>query len=56
MPESVAGTLPQRPDERRRTTEAARASLYTPLLALGQDERARVVDLVVRLLLAEGRE
>ncbi|MDS9989395.1 type I restriction-modification system [Xylella fastidiosa] len=39
-------------DEQRRL----RASLYTPLLALGQDERARVVDLVVRLLLAEGRE
>lgn len=39
-------------DEQRRL----RASLYTPLLALAQDERARVVDLVVRLLLAEGRE
>lgn len=39
-------------DEQRRL----RASLYTPLLALGQDERARVVDLVVRLLLAEGCE
>ncbi len=40
-------------DEQRRLRVA---SLYTPLLALGQDERARVVDLVVRLLLAEGRE
>ncbi|ALQ93999.1 hypothetical protein XFUD_01255 [Xylella fastidiosa] len=39
-------------DEQRKL----RASLYTPLLALAQDERARVVDLVVRLLLAEGRE
>lgn len=39
-------------DEQRRL----RASLYTPLLALAQDERVRVVDLVVRLLLAEGRE
>jgi len=36
-------------DEQRRL----RASLYKPLLALAQDERARVVDLVVRLLLAE---
>lgn len=39
-------------DEQRRL----RASLYKPLLALAQDERARVVDLVVRLLLAEGGE
>jgi type I restriction enzyme R subunit len=39
-------------DEQRRL----RASLYKPLLALTQDERARVVDLVVRLLLAEGGE
>ncbi len=35
------------PDEQRRL----RASLYKPLLDLDQDERARVVDLVVRLLL-----
>lgn len=39
-------------DEQRRL----RASLYKPLLALAQEERARVVDLVVRLLLAEGGE
>ena len=39
-------------DEQRRL----RASLYKPLLALAQDERARVVDLVVRLLLVEGGE
>ncbi|HRO36443.1 HsdR family type I site-specific deoxyribonuclease [Thauera sp.] len=39
-------------DEQRRL----RASLYKPLLALAQGERARVVDLVVRLLLAEGGE
>lgn len=39
-------------DEQRRL----RASLYKPLLTLAQDERARVVDLVVRLLLAEARE
>ena len=39
-------------DEQRRL----RASLYKPLLALPQDERARVVDLVVRLLLAEASE
>ncbi len=39
-------------DEKRRL----RASLYKPLLALAQEERARVVDLVVRLLLAEGGE
>ncbi len=39
-------------DEQRRL----RASLYKPLLALVQDERARVVDLVVRLLLAEAGE
>ena len=39
-------------DEQRRL----RALLYKPLLALAQDERARVVDLVVRLLLAEAGE
>jgi type I restriction enzyme R subunit len=39
-------------DEQRRL----RALLYKPLLALAPDERARVVDLVVRLLLAEGGE
>lgn len=39
-------------DEQRRL----RAALYKPLLALAQDERARVVDLVVRLLLAEAGE
>ena len=39
-------------DEQRRL----RASMYKPLLALAPDERARVVDLVVRLLLAESGE
>lgn len=39
-------------DEQRRL----RASLYKPLPALAQDERARVVDLVVRFLLAEAGE
>lgn len=37
------------PDEQRRL----RAAMYKPVLALGQDERARVVDLIIRLLLAE---
>lgn len=39
-------------DEHRRL----RAALYKPLLALAADERARVVDLVVKLLLAEDEE
>lgn len=39
-------------DEQRRL----RASMYKPLLALPPDERARVVELVVRLLLAESSE
>ncbi|MGC3963936.1 MAG: HsdR family type I site-specific deoxyribonuclease [Rhodocyclaceae bacterium] len=39
-------------DEQRRL----RASLYKPFLALEQGERARVVDLVVKLLLAEEGE
>lgn len=43
---------PVNADEQRRL----RASLYKPLLALAQDERARVVDLVVRYLLTEGGE
>jgi type I restriction enzyme, R subunit len=34
------------PDEQRRL----RASLYRPLLALGNDERARLVDLIVSTL------
>ena len=37
------------PDEQRRF----RAALYKPLLALPQSERARVVDLVVKLLLRD---
>lgn len=37
------------PDEQRRF----RAALYKPLLALSQEERARVVDVVVKLLLSE---
>lgn len=40
------------PDEQRRL----RAALYKPLLALPPEERARCVDLAVRLLLAEGDE
>ncbi|MNJ51592.1 hypothetical protein D3C77_469020 [compost metagenome] len=39
-------------DEQRRL----RASMYKPVLALAQDERARVVELIVRLLLAEAGE
>jgi type I restriction enzyme R subunit len=39
-------------DEQRKL----RAALYKPLLALEQNERARVVDLIVRLLLAEASE
>lgn len=39
-------------DEQRRL----RASMYKPLLALAPEDRARVVDLVVRLLLAESGE
>jgi type I restriction enzyme R subunit len=37
-------------DEQRRF----RAALYKPLLKLPQDERARVVDLVVKVLLETG--
>lgn len=51
--EALLGRFPNaavNPDEQRRF----RAALYRPLLALSQDERARVVDLVVKLLLAEG--
>lgn len=40
------------PDEQRRL----RAALYRPVLALPPADRARVVDLVLRLLLAEGGE
>ncbi len=50
--EGLLGRFPNaavNPDEQRRF----RAALYKPLLALSQDERARVVDLVARLLLAE---
>jgi type I restriction enzyme R subunit len=39
-------------DEQRRL----RAALYKPMLLLAQEERARVVDLVVKLLLLEGDE
>jgi type I restriction enzyme R subunit len=39
-------------DEQRRL----RSSLYKPLLALAQEERSHVVDLIVRQLLAEGGE
>lgn len=39
-------------DEQRRL----RAALYKPLLALAQDDRARVVDLVVKLLVADADE
>lgn len=40
-----------RDDQRR-----LRGAMYRPLLALAQDERARVVDLIIRLLLAEVEE
>jgi type I restriction enzyme R subunit len=39
-------------DEQRRL----RAALYRPLLALAQQDRARIVDLIVKLLLAEPAE
>lgn len=39
-------------DEQRRL----RAALYKPMLKLSPEDRARVVDLVVKLLLAEGDE
>jgi type I restriction enzyme R subunit len=51
--EALLGRFPNaavNPDEQRRF----RAALYKPLLALSQDDRARVVDLVVKLLLTEG--
>ncbi|WP_018952681.1 type I restriction enzyme subunit R domain-containing protein [Thioalkalivibrio sulfidiphilus] len=51
--EALLGRFPNaavNPDEQRRF----RAALYKPLLALSKDERARVVDLVVKLLLTEG--
>jgi type I restriction enzyme R subunit len=51
--EALLGRFPNaavNPDEQRRF----RAALYKPLLALSQNERARVVDLVVKLLLTEG--
>ncbi len=51
--EALLGRFPNaavNPDEQRRF----RAALYKPLLALSQDQRARVVDRVVKLLLAEG--
>ncbi|MDW8267200.1 MAG: HsdR family type I site-specific deoxyribonuclease [Gemmataceae bacterium] len=53
--EELLGRYPNAPvnaDEQRRL----RASLYKPLLKLTQEERARVVDLIVKLLLAEGGE
>jgi type I restriction enzyme R subunit len=43
---------PVNADEQRRL----RASMYKPLLALSQNDRARVVELVVRLLLSEREE
>lgn len=53
--EELLGRFPNatvNPDEQRRL----RAALYKPMLELAVDERARVVDLVVRLLLAEAEE
>ena len=53
--EGLLGRFPNasvNPDEQRRL----RGLLYKPLLSLEQDERARVVDLVVRLLLADSGE
>ena len=50
--EELHGRFPNaavNPDEQRRL----RAALYKPLLGLAQEERARVVDLVVKLMLTE---
>ncbi|MEW6488536.1 MAG: deoxyribonuclease HsdR, partial [Thermodesulfobacteriota bacterium] len=50
--EALYGRFPNaavNPDEQRRF----RAALYKPLLGLGQEERARVVDRVARMLLAD---
>ena len=53
--EELLGRFPNaqvNPDEQRRL----RAAIYKPLLGLPPEERARAVDLVLRLLLAEGEE
>lgn len=53
--EELRGRFPNaqvNPDEQRRL----RAAIYKPLLGLPPEERARAVDLVLKLLLAEGDE
>lgn len=53
--EELLGRFPNaqvNPDEQRRL----RAAIYKPLLGLPPEERARAVDLVLKLLLAEGEE
>lgn len=53
--EQLLGRFPNaqvNPDEQRRL----RAAIYKPLLGLPPEERARAVDLVLKLLLAEGDE
>ncbi|HQR04083.1 MAG TPA: hypothetical protein PK974_08220 [Rhodocyclaceae bacterium] len=53
--EELLGRFPNaqvNPDEQRRL----RAAIYKPLLGLLPEERARAVDLVLKLLLAEGEE
>ena len=53
--EELLGRFPNaqvNPDEQRRL----RAAIYKPLLGLPPEERARAVDLVRKLLLAEGDE
>lgn len=53
--EELLGRFPNaqvNPDEQRRL----RAAIYKPLLGLPPEERARAVDLVLKLLLAEGDE
>lgn len=53
--EELLGRFPNaqvNPDEQRRL----RAAIYKPLLGLQPEERARAVDLVLKLLLAEGEE
>ena len=53
--EELLGRFPNaqvNPDEQRRL----RAAIYKPLLGLPPEERARAVDLVLKLLLAEADE
>ena len=53
--EELLGRFPNalvNPDEQRRL----RAAIYKPLLGLPPDERARAVDLILKLLLTEDRQ